>query len=96
MLTINESKSGVVPGVGANKFRVAIDGTERGDVDDRAARDLAMETAAANGFGNGGLCDNAVIGPVGADGEMLDGHDVLDPAITVIGFRAEFMFANRV
>ena len=94
-MQVNETKSGVIKGVGTDKFLVVIDGAERADVDSPAAREMARDAASAAGFGAGGMCDQPVTGPLGEDGEMLEGAEALSPTVTVAGFRTEIMFAQR-
>jgi len=94
-MQVNEQKSGVIKGVGTNKYLVVIDGAELNDVTGPAARTLAQDAAAAAGFGAGGMCDQPVTGPLGEDGEMLEGAAALNPATTVAGFRTEITFAQR-
>lgn len=95
-MQVNQEKSGAVRGVGAGKLLVVVDGADRSDVDSLEARDMAREAAAAAGFGAGGMCEQPVIGPIGPDGNMLEGEDALNPNIEVQGFRTEFMFAQRL
>jgi hypothetical protein len=95
-MQVNEKESGVISGVGMDKLKIVIDGVDRGTVESQATRDLARTEASNRGFGAGGLCENAIVGPIGPDGEMLDGADALDPSIQTQGFRAEFMFAQRM
>lgn len=94
-MNINGDKSGVVTGVGVDKLRIVIDGPDRATVESTAARELAQKTATERGFAGGGLCEVPQIGPVGADGEMLEGADALDPNAQIIAYRAEFTFARR-
>lgn len=95
MPTLNEQKSGVIKGVGANKLLIILDGATRDEMDAVATRQMAQEAAAGYGFGMGGLCAPPVIGPVGTDGEIINDATALDPNTTVVGFRAEFTYANR-
>ena len=92
---VNTDKSGVVPGAGADKLRIIIDGPDRAEIEDLGARDMARKAAAEAGFGDGGMCDSPVIGPIGPDGNMLEGADAVDPNAVVQGFRAEYLFAHR-
>ena len=95
-MIVNREKSGVIEGVGQNKLRVVIDCSDREEAEAATTRDEAMRVAAENGFGNGGLCDNPVISPIGSDGEPLEGLEATSPGATVLGFRSEYTFANRV
>lgn len=79
-----------------SKLKVVLDGATRDEVDCPAARNMATKVASQQGFGGGGMCQNPVIGPVGADGEMLDGLAAMQPGTAVAGYRAEFMFANKI
>jgi len=95
MIVVNERESGPVRGVGMDKLKVVIDGQDRGEVEHQRCKELAREEASRRGFSGGGMTDNPIVGPVGTDGEMLDGADALDPNAQVVGFRAEFLFAQR-
>ena len=97
MLAVNEKKSGSIPGVGADKFKVAIDGGTLEEVSGQAAKEMAVKTANANGFGNAGMCDAPAIGVVdAATDDFADGIKALDPKVAKKGFRAEFTFAKRI
>jgi len=95
-MQVNQEKSGVVKGVGTDKLLIVVDGADRSDVDGPKAKAMAREAAAAAGFGAGGMCEQPVTGPLGPDGDMLEGADALNPNIEVQGFRTEFMFAQRL
>jgi len=95
-MQVNTTKSGVLKGVGTDKLRIVIDGADRGEVESKEARDLARTAAVEAGFGTGGMCDQPITGPIGPDGEMMEGADALNPTIPVQGFRTEFTFAQRV
>jgi hypothetical protein len=95
MIGINDKESGPIRGVGMDKLKIVVDGESRDEVDHQATKELARQEASRRGFSGGGLTDTPIIGPVGPDGEMLDGIYALNPNITVIGFRAEFLFAQR-
>jgi hypothetical protein len=95
MLRVNQKLSGVVSGVGMNKLRVIVDGETREEAESTAARELASQISAENGYANGGLCETPQVGPIGADGDVLEDVSALEPGIEVIGFRVEFTFANR-
>jgi len=95
MPVINNQRSGVIPGVGANKLLITLDGATRDELDAVATRQMAQEAAASFGFGMGGLCAPPVIGPIGTDGEIINDATALDPNTTVVGFRAEFTYANK-
>lgn len=94
-MQVNTTRSGVVQGVGMDKLLIAIDGADRIEVESQGARDMARKAAAEAGFGAGGMCDQPVTGPLGPDGEMLDGMEALNPELTGHGFRTEFLFAQR-
>jgi hypothetical protein len=94
-MQVNKTKSGVVSGVGMDKLLIAIDGADRGEVEGQEARDMARKAASEAGFGAGGMCDQPITGPLGPDGEMLDGADALTPELIGNGFRTEFLFAQR-
>jgi len=94
-MQVNKDKSGTVSGVGMDKMLIVIDGATREEVDSPEARDMARHAAAEAGFGSGGMCDQAVIGPLGPDGEMLEGADALNPDLIGHGFRSELLFAQR-
>ena len=95
MLRVNQKLSGVVAGVGMNKLRVVVDGETREEAESTAAREMASQISAENGYGNGGLCETPIVGPIGASGDVLEDVAALEPNAEVIGFRAEFTFANR-
>jgi hypothetical protein len=94
-MQVNAERSGIVSGGGVDKLKIVVDGADRADVDSPEARTLARDAAAAAGFGAGGMCDQPITGPLGEDGEMLEGAAALDQTIPVQGFRTEFMFAQR-
>ena len=94
-MQINDARTKLITGAGADKLRVVVDGSDRADVDSLASRDLARAEASKRGFGDGGMCDQPTIGPIGPDDQILDGMDALDPAAEVRGFRAEYMFAHK-
>lgn len=94
-MQINDSLTSVIEGIGANKLRVVVDGPDRTSVENRAARELAQKEAAARGFSGGGLCETPQTGPVGGDGEMIEGEDALNPNVVIVGYRTEFTFAQR-
>ena len=94
-MQVNQDKSGVVKGTGVDKLLIVVDGADRAEVDGQEAKELAREAASAAGFGAGGMCDQPVTGPIGPDGDILEGPDALNPNIEVQGFRTEFMFAQR-
>lgn len=94
-MQVNTTKSGVVKGVGMDKLLIAVDGADREEVESQEAKDMARKAAAEAGFGSGGMCDQPITGPLGPDGDMLDGADALDPELIGNGFRTEFLFAQR-
>jgi len=96
MLRVNYDKSGVVKGVGVDKLRVVIDGDSFEEVSSAPCREMARSASIQQGFGNGGQCDQPATGPVGPDGEMLEGAAVLSGAVSVTGYRSEFMYTNRL
>ncbi len=93
-MQVNQDKSDTIKGIGVDKLLIVIDGADRSEVDGQEAKELAREEANTRGFGAGGMCNVPVTGPIGPDGEMLEGADALDPNIEVQGFRTEFMFAR--
>lgn len=95
MLKVNVEKSGVVKGIGVDKLRIVIDGDNFEEANSAACRELARTTAVQQGFGNGGQCDQPIIGPVGPDGQMLEGAAALASDAPVVGFRAEYLYTNR-
>lgn len=95
-MIVNKEKSGLVHASGNERLRVVIDGAVRDEVDSPAARDLARHTAADAGFGGGGMCDMPIIGPIGEDDEILEGLAALDSSTQPRGYRAEYLFAQRV
>lgn len=94
-MKVNAEKSGTISGVGMDKLKIVVDGPDRGSVDGQEAKNMARKEASDRGFGSGGLCEIPQTGPVGPDGEMLEGADALDPNIDLQGYRTEFMFAMR-
>jgi hypothetical protein len=96
MLRVNFDKSGVVRGVGVDKLRIVIDGDSFEEVGSPACRELARNTSVSQGFGNGGQCDQPITGPVGADGNMLEGAAVLQSDVPVSCYRSEFLYTNRI
>ena len=95
MLNVNFEKSGVVKGVGVDKLRIVIDGANFEEVSSAACRELARKTATEQGFGSGGLCDQPIVGPVGSDGNMLEGMVAVDGMTPVVGYRTEYLYTNR-
>lgn len=93
---INTTKSGVIEGVGMNKLKIAVDGGDRTAVEGAEARKLAQAEAVRRGFVNGGLCETPQTGPIGPDGELLDGADALNPNLQLQGYRTEFTYAQRM
>lgn len=65
MLQLNEKKSGRIGGAsGDAKFRVVLDSTSFAELNDPAAKRLALEIAAKNGFAKAGLCEQPFVGAV--------------------------------
>lgn len=95
-MQVNQEKSGVIKGCGADKLLVIIDGADREEVESSAAKSLARDTAVQMGYGGGGMCDQPSIGPLGVDGNIVEGLAALDPKTEMQGFRVEFMFAQRI
>ena len=95
MLKVNYKESGIVKGVGVDKLRIVIDGDSYDEVCGADARELARATSVQQGFGNGGQCEQPVIGPVGPDGKMYDGIAAMQASAQVTGFRGEFLYTNR-
>jgi hypothetical protein len=95
-MQINVDKSGVVSGPGVSKLRIAVDATTLDEAQSREAKDLAAEEAARRGFSGAGLCEIPFTGPVGPDGEYLEGAVVLTAAADVSCYRTEFTFSQRV
>jgi hypothetical protein len=99
-LKVNTQKSGKIGGIGAAKLLVVVDGDTMEEVQSSDARNLALATADENGFGNGGLNDNPIIGAIDAEtNEMLDDGNIkvaLDPKRKLQGYRAEFTIAKRI
>ena len=95
-MQINAEKTGVINGVGMDKLKVIVDGSDRLSVESTAARELAQKEASARGFSGGGLCEVPQTSPIGADGEILDGADALNPNAEVLGYRTEFTYAMRM
>jgi len=97
MLQCKEKLSGVVTGVGAGKLKVVIDAGTREEAESRACRDLAVKIASENGFSNAGLCEVPTINPVNAEtDDILGDADAFNPNTKLGGYRAEFLFANRL
>lgn len=97
MLTLNATRSGVLPGVGPQKLRVTLDADSRTEFDGLPAKQMAMKVAAENGFGNGGLCEQPQVNAVNeATDDLLEDKDAFNPTARIKGFRAEFTFANRI
>jgi len=95
MLNVNERETGVVKGVGHDKLLIVLDGDSFDEVQGIKAREMAREIAASRGYGAGGMTDQPVIGPIGVDGQMLENEDAINPNAEVVGYRVEFLFANK-
>lgn len=95
-MEVNAQKSGIIHGSDRNQLKIVIDAQTRAEAESEEARKLAQKSAADYGFVNSGLNALPVIGPVGADGEIIDDARVLDPNVEVTGFRAEFLFVNMI
>jgi len=95
MLQCQEHLSGVVGGTG--KLKVVIDGGTREEAESKACKEMAIKIASQNGFGGGGFCEQPVVNGVNAETkEILKDEEAFDPNVKLAGYRAEFMFANRL
>jgi len=97
MLQCQRELSGVVAGVGAGKLRVVIDGETMQEAKSKACKDLAIKIASENGFANAGLCETPIVNGINAaTGKILEESEVFDKNTKVAGYRAEFLFTNRI
>jgi hypothetical protein len=97
MLQLRENLSGVVQGVGAGRLRVVIDAETRDEAESKTCRDLAVKTASENGFANAGFCDTPMVNPLNAEtNEVLKDEEAFNPTTKLGGYRAEFLFAQRL
>jgi hypothetical protein len=94
-MEINDVLSGVVDGIGPQKYCVVIDAQTRSIAESPEARNAAMRHAAAHGFGQGGLCESPSITIIGMDGNDVPEAEVLTPGLQIAGYRATFLFANK-
>jgi len=97
MLTVNQERSGVITAPGPKKLKIAVEGPSLEEVQGTPAKEMAVKTAAENGFANAGLCDMPGIGAFHREtGEFLGDADAFKPGTPVGGYRAEFTFAQRL
>lgn len=97
MLTVNETRSGHVGGVGASKLKVVLESEVRNELESAQARQMALQVGDQHGFGNAGLSENPIVMPVDArTGEELAEDAALDPAAQISKYRAEFVLSKRI
>ena len=92
-IRVNPDKSGTLS---QQTIQIAIDGDSLEEVQDQAARDLALQTAAQHGYGDAGLSEQPMCGAVDSEtNEILDGAAALDPNRRKNGWRAVYKINKR-
>jgi hypothetical protein len=97
MLVVNEQLSGIIPSAGPTKMKIVVDGANMEEAMSGNAKQLAMQTAAAHGFGNAGISEFPNPYPLHADtGEPVKDEEAFSPNVRVGGYRAEYVFVQRL
>lgn len=81
-----------------NTIEIAIDGDSYEELSEsNQAREMAMQAAAQNGYGNAGVSGYTTPSPISTEtGDILDGAEAFDPSRPRQGWRVIFTIVKRL
>jgi len=95
--TVNEELSGIQSGMGLQKFLVVLDGADQETITSPEAKRAVIDYAAAKGFTGAGMSDYPHPYPIDANtGKAVDDDNLLNPNISISGFRADYTLTRGI
>jgi len=97
MLAVQQDRCRVSEDSSVSKMCIVIDADSREEAESRACQSLAIKTAGEHGFANAGFSATPTVHAINeATKEVVQDAEAFDPNTKVSGFRAEFMFSQRL